>query len=218
MRRDEELLGAEVLGTYVPTMIPSDFARHVIRGSKAAVAVSGVALARDGRAVVVATDAVLGWANPADGPLDLFGVAAHCMRRGWGLVALDVVPIDGSGAFASVDPFHRPFAVEADTPLAAMLGSAKLPVLVPASQFGPLVGRANIGAFVVAAPSDGEPELGSAPPSAVLARACLATSRQRRPAAHLLRPVGRARRAGPLSCAPHGDDLGAAATQLELVA
>ncbi len=167
--RDEELLAAEALGNYVPTMIPSDFARHVIHGSDAAVAVSGVALARDDRAVVLVAAAMVGSATPTDRPLDLFAVAAHCMRRGWGLVALDVVPINGSGAFGSVDPFHRPFAPEAATPLAAMLGSARTRELVPASRVGQLVGRTVIGAFVIVAPSDvAEPILETAAPSVVL--------------------------------------------------
>jgi len=219
VRRDDELLGADVLGTYVPTMIPSDFARRVIHGRGDALAISGVALARDGRAVVLAADAILGWVNPADGPLDLFAVAAHCMRRGWGLVALDVVPIDGSGAFASVDPFHRPFAAEAGTPLAAMLSSTDFPALLPASRLGPLVGRTNIGAFVIVAPSDvAKSRLESGPPSAVLralASRLSGSAEVRRTAFIRLAELAEQIPGHVLRVT---DDLGAASMHLELVA
>jgi hypothetical protein len=217
--RGDEALSPELLGDYVPTMILSDFARHVIRGSDRVVAVSGVALARHEHAVVLVADAVVGWADLAERPLDLLAVAAHCMQRGWGLVALDVVPIDGSGAFVSVDPFHRPFAPEVSSPLAALIRSTRPHELVPASTVGPLVGRVAVGSFVVVSqPDGGASGLDAAAPSTVLrglaaqlpGRAEVRRTSFVRLAELVERVPGHALRLG--------GDLGDAVTQLERIA
>ncbi len=165
--RGGELIGGEALGTFLPTLIASDAARHFSHGTAGAT-VNGVAVARGDRAVLLVVDVIARGAHTHDAPLDLPALAALSMRHGWGLVALDVVAVASTGDGALLRSFHRPFAPEPKSPLATLLGSAGRP-LVPASLVGALVDDTPVSAIVaVRAAADGVTRLEAASPSAML--------------------------------------------------
>jgi hypothetical protein len=214
--RDDELIAGEARSSLLPTLVPSDFARHVTRHAATGVPVGGVALARHGRAVVLTAD-VISSQEPVHERLELPALAAHAMRRGWALVALDIVPIDA--ARQEVRPFHRPFAAEPDSPLASVLGSPD-GQLVPASRLGALGGPSELAAFVAVRPTLGaavakvEP---AAPPVVlrVLAAQLSGHAAARRRAFHL---VAALTERVPGSVLHLGADLGAAVDALEALA
>ena len=166
--RDDALVLGEVRHRLVPTLIPSDFARHTARQAPTCVPINGVALVRNGRAVVLAADVIPRTEHVDGEPLDLPAFTAHAMRRGWAHLALDVVPIDV--ADRQVLSFHRPFAAEPDTPLADVIGTKGIHDLVPASTLGSLAGSTVLGAFVAvrSATERDASALEPASPSAVL--------------------------------------------------
>ena len=167
--RDEQLVYREVLGTLLPTLIPSDFARHVASEAAGLIAVKGVAVARHDGVVVLVADTVDPSRVPNEGWLDLHALAVQAMRRGWALTALDVVPLDASVSGLQALPFPRPFAARRETQLATLIGSAGLHRLVPASSVGPLSGRTAVRALAVVRDISSDPAtIEPASPSTVL--------------------------------------------------
>ena len=213
---DDELLSDEVLGTLLPTLIPSHFARHVAAPAVGSFTLDGVALAGADGALVLVADTVDPSVTPNDRQLDLHAVAVQAMRQhGWALTALGAVAVDGSADVPRALPFHRPFAAERDTRLATLIGSVGLHRLVSASSIGPLGGPTAIRAFVVVGEAGGgaatlEPASPSTALKALAAELSGPTTLHRGAFLEMAEWVETV----PCWVLTLGDDLGAAATQL----
>jgi hypothetical protein len=215
--RDDDLVGREVLGTLLPTLIPSHFARHVAAAEVGSFTVDGVALARGDGAVLLVADTVDPSVTPNEQQLDMHALAVHAMRRhDWALIALDVVALDGSAGGPTALPYHRPLAARSGTRLASLIGTAGLHRLVPASSVGPLAGPTTIRAFVVVSEDPGvSAAVEPASPSTVLKALAAQLSGPSTPWRAAFLSMAEWVETIPCWVLSLGDHLDAAATQLE---